>query len=223
MKLKSLIRIVCAAMLCAAQAAQAEPPLYETGPAQDSSFVRFLNATDEALVVTNGTAKISLTAQNDSRTSRFFPVTAGRKLTANVSIGTNRKLAVEVTAKPSEFITIALVVADGGPKPLIVRESPSDFNGVRASLSLTNLDQKCAAAAMTGGAKNSAIVENVKAGTVARRLVNPVALSVQANCDGQAAGQAIDLGQLQGGERYSVFLINSKGARKTFFVRDTNS
>ncbi|MFZ6673826.1 alginate O-acetyltransferase AlgF [Undibacterium sp. Xuan67W] len=215
------IIVACIATLVSV-AAHADIQLYETGPGEDSSFVRFLNASDDKASVVNGAAKIALGNQGDARVSRFYPVKAGSKLSATVQIG-NHKLPVEVTAKPGEFITIAVVGKDAAAKTLIVRETPTDFNAMRSSVSLSNLDEKCSAASLTGGAKNAAIVETVKPATLQRRLINPVKLSVQANCDGQAVGAAIDMSQLQAGERYSVFLLSLKAGRQAFFVRDNNS
>lgn len=203
-------------------AAYADTQLYETGPSEDSSFVRFLNASDDKASVVNGAAKIALGNQGDARVSRFYPVKAGSKLTATVQIGSH-KVPVEVTAKPGEFITIAVVGKDASAKSVIVRESPTDFNAMRSSLSLSNLDEKCASAALSGGAKNTAILEAVKPATVQRRLINPVKLSVQASCDGKSVGTALDMSQLQAGERYSVFVLPLKAGRIAFFVRDNNS
>lgn len=202
--------------------AHAEPQLYETGPAQDSSFVRFLNAGDSQASIVNGAARVVLGTQNQARVSRFYPVKAGSKLSASAQAG-NVKLAVEVVAKPGEFITIAIVNKGAALESLLVRETPDDFNAMRASLALLNLDASCSAAGLAGGAKNARIFEGVKPATLQRRLVNPVSLSVQADCAGQAAGKAVDMAQLQAGERYSVFMLPGKNGRQVFFVRDSNS
>lgn len=203
-------------------AAAADNPLYPTGPAQDSSFVRFLNASEDKASVVNGTAKVSLTAQGEGRVSRFYPVSAGTKLLANVQVGAS-KLAVEVTAKPGEFVTVAIISKDKGIETVVVKESPTDFNASRASVGFVNLDASCAAAGLTGGAKNAMIFEAVKPVSPQRRLINPVSLAVQANCDGKDAGKPVDLGQLQGGERYSVVLVPGKKGQQAFFVRDSTS
>jgi len=50
-----------------------------------------------------------------------------------------------------------------------------------------------------------------------------VSLTVQANCGGEAAGAAVDMSQLQAGERYSVIVIPAKKGRQAFFVRDSTS
>ncbi|MFZ4529204.1 MAG: hypothetical protein ACOYNW_11945 [Undibacterium curvum] len=202
--------------------AYADNPLYETGPGQDSSFVRFLNAASDKASVVNGSAKVALGAQTDNRVSRFYPVKAGDKLSATVQVG-NHKTAIDVVAKPGEFITIAIVNKGNALDSLIVRESPTDFNANRASISLLNADPACTAAGLNGGAKGASVFENVATGTTQRRLVNAVKLSVQAQCNKADTGAAVDMGQLQAGERYSVIVIPSKKAQQVFFVRDSTS
>lgn len=218
--MKNLI-VACLASLLTL-AAHADNPLYETGPSQDSSFVRFLNASDDKASVANGAAKIALGTQNETRVSRFYPVKAGSKLTASVQAGAG-KLTLEVVAKPGEFITVAILGKGSALESVLVREAPTDFNAMRASLSLLNLDASCAAAGLAGGARNARVLDAIKPATIQRRLINPVSLSVQADCAGQAAGKAVDLGQLQAGERYSVVLLPGKNGRQAFFVRDSTS
>lgn len=202
--------------------ALADNPLYETGPAQDSSFVRFLNAGSDKASVVNGKAKLALGAKDQDRVSQFYPVKAGDKLSATVQIGA-AKTQVDVSAKPGEFITIAVSNKGTAVDTLILRESPSDFNAMRSSIALLNADSTCATAGLTGGAKSASIFDNVKAGGISRRLVNPVALKVQASCAAEPAGAAVDMGQLQAGERYSVIVIPAKKGHQTLFVRDANS
>jgi len=202
--------------------AYADNPLYETGPGQDSSFVRFLNASSDKALIVNGAAKVSLDIKNESRVSRFYPVKAGEKLKASVQVGA-AKTNVEVVAKPGEFITVTILNKGTALESVLVRETPADFNAMRSSISLMNVDSSCAAASLTGGAKSAMIFEGVKPSTTQRRLVNPVALTVQANCGNEAAGAPVDMSQLQAGERYSVIVMPAKKGRQTFFVRDSTS
>jgi len=218
--MKKLI-LTCLVTACS-MSAYADNPLYETGPGQDSSFVRFLNASSDKATVVNGAAKVNLDAKTEGRVSRFYPVKAGDKLTATVQVGAV-KTSVEVIAKPGEFVTVAILNKGAALESMLVRETPSDFNAMRASISLMNVDASCSAAGLTGGAKNAMIFEAVKPATTTRRLVNPVSLTVQANCGGEVAGSAVDMSQLQAGERYSVIVIPAKKGRQAFFVRDSTS
>jgi len=198
--------------------------LYETGPSEDTSYVRFVNATTDAISIlsANGAAKVELSIKSEGRASRFFPVKSGTKLAATVHYkGT--KLPVVVVGKPWEYITIT-ILPDGATrvKTMLVKESPTDFNAMRASLALLNLDASCATAQMQGGSKNTTILDNVKPFSVQRRLINPVKLSVTVGCGAKTAGTSVDLSQLQAGERYSVFLLGAGSKQQAFFVMDAN-
>lgn len=200
----------------------AEPQLYETGPAEESSYVRFVNATDKELSVLSSTggAKIALSSKGEGRVSRFYPVKAGTKLSATLQRG-DKKDPVDVTGKPWEYITIAVLPGSGAQlETKIIRETPTDFNAMRSSVALFNLDAKCAEALMQGGAKAATILDSVKPFSVARRLVNPVKLTATVACGANTS--SIDLAQLQAGERYSVFLLKLKNSQQVFFSRDVN-
>ncbi|MDO8349968.1 MAG: hypothetical protein Q7S94_02310 [Gallionella sp.] len=221
---RRLVGFLLAGICTGSALVHAEPQLYETGPSEESSYVRFVNATEQdiAIISSKGSAKVELTAQAEGRASRFFPVKSGSKLSATIQ-SDKRKVSVDVVGKPWEYITIAIVPSGlGRVKTMLVRETPTDFNAMRSSLALFNLDAKCRGAAMQGGAKNVTILDKVQPFSVQRRLVNPIKLTATIACAGQAAGTAVDLSQLQAGERYSVFLLTLKNTRQTFFVRDAN-
>jgi hypothetical protein len=196
------------ALLAFATSAAAETALYETGPSEESAYVRFVNALkkDMAVVSANGSAKISLNTRGNGRISRFYRVKAGAQLSSTIEAG-GHKLPVEVVGKPWEYITVA-ALPDGsaGIKVMLIRETPDDFNAMRASLALFNLDPGCKKANMRGGAKNVAILSDIEPFAVQRRLVNPVKLSAGIACSGQADAH-VEVPQLQAGERYSAFLF----------------
>ena len=202
----------------------AETQLYETGPAEDSSYVRFVNATENPLTITSSkkSAKLVLNALKDGLATKFFAVKSGTELSATVQ-GKAGKITVKVVGKAWEYITIA-IVPDGATriKTVLVNETPTDFNAMRASLALLNLDATCASAVMQGGAKHVTVLDQVKPYSVQRRLVNPVKLTATVSCGDKTADAAVDMSQLQAGERYSVLLLNSKNKRRVFFMNDSN-
>lgn len=197
----------------------AEPQLYETGPSEESSYVRFVNGTDKSVTVISSKGGAKLELKVDGRVSRFYPVKAGTRLSATLQ-GDGRKVNVDVTGKPWEYITVVAQADGAALKTALVRETPDDFNAMRSSLALFNLDSACGGASMLGGAKHATVLDNVKPYSVQRRLVNPVKLTVSVGCGG--AGSDLDMSQLEAGERYSVFLLPLKNARQAFFVRDAN-
>lgn len=218
MKIRALL---FPSLVLLAPLSQAETQLYETGPSEETSYVRFVNATDQAVTVVKGTAKVELSAKADARVSRFFPVKSGVKLTATIQAG-SVKTESQVTGKAWEYITIAVLPKGKQLETRLVRETPEDFNAMRASLALLNLDAKCAKGTLQGGAKSATILENVQPFSVQRRLVNPVKLTTTLGCGGSEAGLPLDLAQLQAGERYSVFVLTLNNTRQTFFARDSN-
>jgi len=216
--------LLMVASLAASTLVCAETQLYETGPAEDSSYVRFVNATENPLTITSEkkSAKLELKAQQDGLATKFFAVKSGTELAASIQ-GKGGKIAVKVVGKAWEYITI-VIMPDGATrfKTMLVRETPTDFNAMRASLALFNLDASCAGALMQGGAKKVTILDQVKPFKVQRRLVNPIKLTAAVSCGDKSADASVDISQLQAGERYSVLLLNLKNKRQVFLVNDSN-
>jgi alginate O-acetyltransferase complex protein AlgF len=92
--------------------------------------------------------------------------------------------------------------------------SPRTFDPLRASLAFYNADARCTAGVQASSPATRPIFENQAALAHARRAVNPVKLVVQATCNGRPVDGTVDLGSLQAGQRYSVFLVPAgKGSR----------
>ena len=227
--MKKAIRFLCGfslvlASVAGSSLASAEPQLYETGPAEDSSYVRFVNATGNPVSITSAkkSARLELSAQADGRATKFFAVKSGTELAATIQ-AKGGKVDVKIVGKAWEYITIA-VLPDGATrlKTVLVRETPTDFNAMRSSVALFNLDAACSGAALQGGAKNVTILDIVKPFTVKRRLVNPINLTATVGCGEKSADSAVNMAQLQAGERYSVFLLALKNKQQVFFVNDGN-
>lgn len=199
--------------------AVAASALYETGPEQDASFVRFVNASDIRIVISNSKTmgKLELGVLGESRVSAFLPVKAGARLVASVIVDKN-SFVVEVTAKPGEFITVA-VVQDGanGWKAMQLRETPTTFSSTRSSLAAFNFDMQCASAQINSVGKNDGI-KNVTNQAIKRRFVGQIKAQVQIYCSGKAVAEPWDMGQLEAGERYSIFIMPAR--TKVLFVKD---
>lgn len=205
--------------------AYADDALYDTGPSQDSSYVRFVNATDATVTITGQAgAKIDLPAGDNARATRFQPVKAGKALAAAVTAagGTEN---VTVTVASGEFAT---VVVTGGaaakPAVTVLKEQPSDFNALKSSLAFYNMDGACPSAGLVAGANNTPVFTGQALGTFARREVNPIAIGVAALCGAAPTGNAVDLGQLAAGGRYSIFLVaTGVNGHHLFSVKDATS
>ncbi|MEI7455685.1 MAG: hypothetical protein WCK93_03085 [Nitrosomonadales bacterium] len=200
-------------------AAVAEPQLYETGPSEESSFVRFVNATDTEVTIATAKGKEKvLGTKPDARVTRFFKIKSGAKLSATIQ-GSGAHVAVDVVGKPWEFITVAVLPSGAKQiKTSLLRETPSEFSGTRASLALLNLDAKCSSANLSIVEKNATASYEVKPLAMQRHLTGSDKQPGAINCSGSAT--AVDLSGLESGSRYSLFLLGVNNARQAFVIND---
>jgi hypothetical protein len=205
----------CAAALAAA------PLLYETGPAQDSAFVRFVNGTGQKLDVVAGKSRLALATDK--------PVSDFQSVKPNIDIkgdfeGTGVRSPIAVKTAPGAFATVVASVPAGqkAVATTILSETPDDFNALKASIAFYNVDAGCKGAAVQVAGRNVALFTGVAQGSSQRRAINPVQVGVQLMCDGKPRGNAIDLGTLQAGQRYSLVLVPSAatGSRLIFATDD---
>ena len=206
-------------------ATAADIPLYPTGPAQDSSFVRFVDGSSHAIDVTAAGSKARLSLDAASPATHFFPIAAGKPVSGTLSAGSTRQ-DVSATVQPGEFVSIvALDGAEkaGGIHTVTVREKPDDFNALKASVGFYNVDASCAAPTLKVPGRDIVLLDGVAVGQGKRRQVNPVALSVQLNCGGQPVGQPLSLGTLVAGQRYTVMLVPEGAHSRIFFANDAVS
>ncbi|GAA4329422.1 alginate O-acetyltransferase AlgF [Pigmentiphaga soli] len=207
-----------AALALPAAAPGADIPLYPSGPAQDSAFVRFVNAGSGPLQV-QAAGGAALTLPADAPASRFLPVAAGRPISGTLALG-GRHTPVSVTVRPGEFATVLALPAAGANATAVIKESPDDFNAMRASLALYNADPGCAPAGLRSAGRSVEIFAGVAAGQARRRPINPVALTVEITCGGKAQGTQLELGALAAGQRYSVFAVPGPGGTRALFAVD---
>jgi len=196
----------------------AEPKLYPTGPSEDSAFIRFVGALDAPIEVRAGKdGRIELGA-HDSTT--WQAVKARSPLGATLVNG-GQNQAVEVTVQPSEFVTVAAIPdGKGGWKIETGRESPTDFSAFKVSLGLMNLADGCSSAAIKLAGKDVAIVEDVATKVIKRRQINPLPLSVELYCGGQRSGDAVNIGTLRAGERWTLLVHPGKDGARLMPVLD---
>ena len=85
-----------------------------------------------------------------------------------------------------------------------VRETPDDFNGLKASLAFVNVDKSCSDASLRPAGRSADLFKAVPVASLQRRSINPVNLSVQLVCANTNVGAPLDLGMLKAGERYKL-------------------
>lgn len=200
-------------------AAAADIPLYPTGPAEDSSFVRFVNGASHPVDVTSAGSKAHLSLDAANPASRFFPIAAGKPVAGTLTAGGAHQ-DVAATVQPGEFVSIVAldgVNKAGGLPTVTVREKPDDFNALKASVAFYNLDAGCATPTLKVPGRDIVLLDGVAVKAAKRRQVNPVALSVQLVCGGQPAGQPLSLGTLVAGQRYTVFLVPAGAGHSRIF------
>jgi len=199
----------------------AEIPLYPTGPEQDSSFIRFVNASpDKALKIQAQETGASLSLEGGRQASNYLPVSSQSPIRGLLSQGSSQK-NITVQPKPGEFVSVLAFEGKNGLETLEVREEGDDFTAVRASVAFYDLNPDCKNAGVKVSGHDVMLFDKVEAGKWVRRQVNPVPLSVQLVCDGNVTGPTVDLGTLQAGERYSLFLVPGDPASGFFHIKDT--
>ena len=213
------LALVGALIFASLSAQAADIKLYETGPAEDSSFVRFVAVSPVPVLLTaaGSEAKIALNSANPA--TGFFPIRANSDIKGTFNAAS---LASDVSlkVKPGEFASV-IALGDGkGLTQTIIREEPDDFNALKASVGLFNADKGCVNAALQVAGRSTLLVEGVAPGAVKRRSINPVSIGVRLVCDGKPVGDDLSLGQLQAGERYSVFAVSAGHGPRLFMAND---
>jgi alginate O-acetyltransferase complex protein AlgF len=204
----------------AGSVAAAEGRLYPSGPPNGVAYLRFVNLASHEVTITSPAAKITIPADAAHRLGEFDPVTPGVALTGAAQFGEATK-PIDVTLKANEFVTVA-VVADGadGIAVSVFREDPSDFNALKSSLALFNADKGCAAAQLVAGDNHQAVISDVAPGAIGRRLVNPVNAALGVACGDPAQAAPAKLGQLNAGDRYSIFVVAGTAGPEVVAGRD---
>ncbi|PMZ87526.1 MULTISPECIES: alginate O-acetyltransferase AlgF [unclassified Pseudomonas] len=196
-----------APLMLSLHAEAADIALYPTGPDQDSAFLRFINAADHPLQLLAEGSRASLKLEGTHAVSDYLPVPANQPIKGTLERnGKSQPLDIQVAA--GEFASvIALPDSAQGIRQVVIREQPDDFNSLRASLAFISADPACTQAGLRAAGKNADLFKEVADGSVQRRAINPVNLSVQLVCAQTNVGAPLDLGQLKAGERYSVVLL----------------
>jgi hypothetical protein len=217
---RGLALLAALAVLSWGPAIAAEGRLYPSGPPNGVAYLRFVNLTPREVTITSPAAKIVIPPDDAHRVREFDPVPPGVPLIGSAQLGEATK-PIDVTLAANEFATVA-VTADGadGIALTVFRETPSDFNALKSSLGLFNADPACAKAQLVAGDNHQSVIADVAAGAIGRRQVNPVAGELGVACGDPAQAVPAKLGQLNAGDRYSVFLIAGSSGLQVVAQRD---
>lgn len=209
-------------LFCSAHALAADVALYPTGPDQDAAFIRFVNATTAPVEVIGQAGQPPLRLETAAPASLLFPVDASSAIKGSL-VGGGHTLALDLKVEPGEFATIVVVPQGDGIEQVAVRETPDDFNGLKASLAFVNVDKSCSDASLRPAGRTGDLFKAVPFASLQRRSINPVNLSVQLVCANANTGAPLDLGALKAGERYSVLLLPSASGPRLLSTTDTLS
>ena len=218
---QSFRRLISALALLAlaGTAFAADGRLYPSGPPNGVAYLRFVNLSPAEVTIVSPAAKIAIPADDAHRVGEFDPVTPGVALTGSVQLGEATK-PINVTLQQNEFVTVAVTGSADTLQVNLLRETPSDFNALKSSLGLFNLDQGCASAQLVAGDQHLPVVSDVAPGAVGRRMVNPVDVGLAVSCGAPAQSVPVKLGSLVAGDRYSVFVVGSGPGRQVVAQRD---
>lgn len=219
---KHLSALMALPVLACSALANAAPALYATGPAEDSAFIRFVNASPAPLEVVAQHGQAPLRLEAAQPVSLLFPVDFSKPIKGALVSG-EHKLPIDLKIKPSEFVTVFAVPDGAGIQQAVVREPENEFNALKASLAFFNVDASCADAGLLVKGRRVDKFASVPVNTAERLMINPVQLSVQLVCANANVGAALDLGQLKAGERYSVMLVPSASGPRLLHATDTLS
>ncbi|MCW0180904.1 hypothetical protein [Zavarzinia sp.] len=211
--------LACAAVIAAVPLAASgeEIRLYSTGPGVVSGYVRFLDAAAGPVSMSTAAGSQTLGGADGTLIGRFQAVPAGTPQRATLTASGGGSV-VELTVAADEFVTIA-ILADG--QSLLIRDTPRDFNALKADIAFLNADPACMGARMRAGAKKTVVFDRVAPGGIARRLVNPAVAVVEAACGEVDVPGTLDLGTLEPGGRYSVVIVpDGSGGRRLIGGRD---
>ena len=204
----------------AAGTASAEVALYPSGPDEDSAFLRFVNVAPGVLDMQASGSKASLRLDDSQKVSAYLQVPANKPIKGTLKNGAASS-ALDLQVAPGEFATVFAFNDGGKLSQRVVREQPDDFNGLKASLAFISLDPACQAPALRPAGRNADLFKDAADGSVQRRSINPVKLSVQLVCANANVGNPLDLGELKAGERYSVMLLPGAEGPRLLNTTDT--
>lgn len=213
--------LVLTGLLCSPALAR-DIPLYETGPAEDAAFIRFVNGSNKPMAVVGAQGRPPLELPSSQPVSDYLPVAANRPLKGDFT-QEQARASSETTVKPGEFVTvIGLNDSNGALTTRTLREAPEDFNALKASLAAYNLSHQCPNAGIQVAGRNLAIFKAIAPDSVSeRRMINPVSLSVQLTCDDKPVGEPVALGPLEAAGRYTLFLLPSDDGTRLVPATDT--
>ena len=212
-------RLAAALVLAVAGPAAAQPMLYTQRLPEGTVYVRLVNALPGAASVkTDFAGAVDLGADGAARVSPYFVAgsAGGKTVPLQVTEG-GSTAAASFAPKSGSFVTVVLHPDHGGVALALITDKP-EYNQLRARLAFYNASDCTDASLMQMG--GAAIFSAVPSDVGASRSVNPIAVRVTASCAGSKA-PLLDVGQMEAGGLYTVWMMRLGGSLVSFLARDT--
>lgn len=203
----------------AAAGAQAQPMLYSQRLPEGTVYVRFASALPAASIVgTDFAGAVSLGNTDATRISPYFVAGNAGGTTVPLQVNQGGKtVTATIQPKSGTFVTVVLAEKAGGVAAAVVTDHP-EYNQLKARLTFYNATGDCGSASLTESGK--AVFSAVPANGGQARSINPASATVVAACGADKA-RPLDLGKLDEGGLYSVWMMKLAGQLVSFMARDT--
>jgi hypothetical protein len=202
------------------QGARAQAPLlYEQRLPDGTAFIRFVNALASEVSVRPGFSPAFTQGVADA--DRVGPYVPAEKVTGQdlmLEITTAGQISQAGVKFAEGYNTVVLTQQDGKVVATVMPDS-LDFNQLRARLAFYNVIPGCADGSLTLQGSNQAVFTAVAPLSLKARSVNPTAATVRAACGGKQA-PVQDLGKLDAGGQYGVWLMAPAGTPVTLLARE---
>ena len=131
--------------------------------------------------------------------------------------GRVRPATASIHPKSGTFITVVLHDSGNAVVPAIITDKP-EYNQLKARLTFYNASADCNSGSLVTGGRP--VFSSVPANRAEARSLNPVSATVIAAC-GQDKAKPLDLGRLEEGGLYSVWMMRLDGQLTAFLAHDT--
>ena len=211
--------LVLATLLGFVAPASAQILLYAQRLPAGTVYMRLVNALPGAASIgTEFAGKVDLGADGEKRVSPYFVSTTLGDKTVTLQVDEGGKPSTaNFSPKSGSFVTVVLHRAGDKVTASVITDKP-EYNQLRARLAFYNATTDCAAGSLAE-ASGQDIFKGIAPDGVAARGINPVSAKVVAGC---AAGKSppLDLGQLQAGGLYTVWMMRPAGTLISFVAHD---
>lgn len=207
------------ACVLAAGAARAQPLLYAQRLPEGTVFIRLASALPGAATVGTGFAgEVALGDAEATRISPYFVSVSAGGTTVPLQIGLDGKSSTtSIRPASGSVVTVVLHEKAGAVTAAVITDKP-EYNQLKARLTFYNATDDCSNGALSQGGRvvfGGVAPEGVKASSV-----SPVTANVVASC-GTEKAKPLDMGRLEAGGQYSVWMMRLGGQLVSFTAHDT--